>query len=97
MTDEMDARKFWRKHFENLHYVGSNEEVIVNVCGLDGLRRNMYLGDEAITREEVIGVRKLKNGKSAGIDGMTGEMIKNGGKRVIEWIWKLLKKLLWRA
>ena len=30
--------------------------------------------------------RKLKNGKSAGIDEITGEMIKNGGEMVIDWI-----------
>ena len=43
VTVEMNVRKVWREHFENLHNVGSNEEVIVNVCGFDGLRRNRYL------------------------------------------------------
>ena len=43
----------WREHFENLHSVGNDEEVIVNVCGFDGVRRNRYFGDEVITREEV--------------------------------------------
>src|SRR5678815_774823 len=88
VTDEMDVRGVWEEHFENLHNIGSNEEVIVNVCGFDGARRNRYFGDEVISKEEVIGrVRKLKNGKSAGIDEITGEMIKNGGEMVIDWIW----------
>ena len=44
-------------------------------------------------REEVVGrVRKLKNGKLAGIDEISGEMIKHGGERVIDWIWKLCSK-----
>ena len=34
----------------------------------------------------------MKNGKSAGIDGITGKMIKNGGDSVIDWIWKLCNK-----
>src|SRR5678815_1118760 len=75
------------------HNIGSNEEVIVNGCGFDGARRNRYFGDEVISKEEVMGrARKLKNGKSAGIDEITGEMIKNGGEMVIEWIWKLCNK-----
>ena len=63
------------------------------MCGLDGVRRNRYFGHEVITKEEEEeDVKKLKNGKSAGIDGITGEMIKNGGDRVIDWIWKLCNK-----
>ena len=86
-------KRVWREHFESLHNIGRNEEVTVNVCGFDGIRRNGYFGNEAISKEEVRGrVRKLKNGKAAGIDEITGEMIKNGGERVIDWIWKLCKK-----
>src|SRR5678815_3512449 len=51
------------------------------------------LMDEVISKEEIMGrVRKLKNGKSASIDEITGEMIKNGGEMVIDWIWKLCNK-----
>ena len=32
---------------------------------------------------------KLKNGKAAGKDEITGEMIKGGGDRVVDWIWRL--------
>jgi hypothetical protein len=93
VTDEAEVRKVWRDYFENLHKVGSNEEVIVNERGIEGLFRNGYFGEEEITREEVVGrVQKLKNGKSAGIDEITGEMIKNGGERMIDWIWKLCNK-----
>ena len=34
-------------------------------------------------------MRKLKNGKTAGEDEITGEVIKGGGDRVVDWIWKL--------
>src|SRR5678815_1135861 len=48
---------------------------------------------DVIRKEEVMGrVIKLKNGKSAGVDEITGEMIKNGGEMVIDWIWKLSNK-----
>ena len=32
---------------------------------------------------------KLKNGKGAGRDEVTGEMIKGVGDRVVDWIWRL--------
>ena len=37
---------------------------------------------------------KLKNGKGAGKDEVTGEMIKGGGNRVVDWIWRLCIRLL---
>ena len=32
---------------------------------------------------------KLKNGKATGTDEITKEMIKGGGNRVLDWIWRL--------
>src|SRR5678816_1599067 len=79
VTDEVDVRGVWKEHFENLYNNGSNEEV--NVCRFDGARRNRYFGDKVISKEQVMGrVRKLKNGKSAGLDEIIGEMIKNEGE-----------------
>ena len=51
----------------------------MNVCGFDGAKRNRYFGDEVISTEVMGRVRKLKNGKSAGIDEITSEIIKNRG------------------
>ena len=34
-------------------------------------------------------VRKLKNEKAAGKDKITGEMIKSGCGRVVDWIWRI--------
>ena len=50
----------------------------------------MGFGGEPIGRAEVeVRVGKLKNGKSAGKDEITGEMIKGAGDRVVDWIWRL--------
>src|SRR5678815_4077047 len=95
VTDEMDEKGVWKEHFENLHNINSNEEVIVNVCGFDGARGNRYFGDEVISKEEVMGrERMLKNGKSEGIDEIPGEMIKKGREMGIEWIWRLRNKAI---
>ena len=43
------------------------------MCGFDGIRRGNYLGGEPLRRVKVeIRVGKLKTGKSAGEDEVTG-------------------------
>ena len=49
-----------------------------------------YFGGEPNGRAEVeVRMGKLKNGKTAGEDEITGKMIKGGGERVVDWIWRL--------
>ena len=49
--------------------------------------------EEVTTSEESqlveVRVGKLKNGKAAGKDEVTGEMIKGGGDGAVDWIWRL--------
>ena len=53
------------------------------MSGFDGIRRGSYFGEEPIRRTEVeVREEKLKNGKGAGKDEVTGEMIKGGGNRM---------------
>ena len=48
---------------------------------------------EDITREEVLkALDKLKNGKAAGIDNISTEMLKFGGDCVKDWMWKICKE-----
>ena len=58
------------------------------MCGFDGIQRDSYFGGETVGRVEVE-VGKLRNGKAAGRDEITGEMVKGGGDRVVDWIWRL--------
>ena len=54
-------------------------------------------GEEWIGRTEVeVKVGKLKNGKAAGKDEVTGEMVKGGGKRVVGYVIWLLRVVLCR-
>ena len=60
------------------------------MCGFHRVRRGTYFGGELIGRAEVdVRVGKLKNGKAADKDEITQEMIKDGGDRMVDWIWKL--------
>lgn len=47
----------------------------------------MHLGTEAIKMQEIKKrVRVLKNGKAASLNDVTGEMIKNRGDWVCNWL-----------
>ena len=71
---------------------GAEVLVAVQMCDFDGTQRDNYFGGEPFGRAEVeVGASKLKNGKAAGEDEITGEMIKGGGDRVVDWIWRLCK------
>ena len=55
----------------------------------------MGFGDATILEERAgraevaVKVGKLKNGKEAGMDEITGEMVKGGGDKLVGWIWRL--------
>ena len=87
---EDEVRRIWKEYFEDLFNIDTREQVAVQMCSFDGIRRGNYLGVETIRRAEVeVRVGKLKNGKAAGGDEITGEMIKGGGDRVVDLIWRL--------
>ena len=79
-------RKIWKEYSEDLHNIDTQEQVAVHKYGFDGIRRGNYFGGKPIGKAEVeVRVDELKNGKVAGND----EMIKGGGDRVVDWIWRL--------
>ena len=83
---EDEVQWIW-KYFEDLYNIDTQEEVAVDMCGFDGIRRGNYIGGEPTGRVEVeMRVGRLKIGKAAGKDEITGEMIKCGGDRVVDWI-----------
>ena len=74
----------------DLYNIDTQEQVAVHICAFDGIRRDNYFGGEPIgTPEAEVRVGKLKNGKAAVKDEITGEMINGGGDRVVDWIWRL--------
>ena len=75
---ENEARRIWKEYFEDLYNINTQEEVAVHMCGFDWIRRGNYFRGEPIRRVEEVEVRvgKLKNGKAAGRDEITGEIDK---------------------
>ena len=60
------------EYFENLYNIENREQVAVYMCGFDRIQRGNYFGRAEIE----VRVGKLKNGKAAGKDEITGKMIK---------------------
>ena len=85
--EKMKCEESGRNIFEVMYYIDTQEQGAVHMCGIDGIRRCNYFGGEPIGRSEVeVRVGKLKNGKVVGKDEITGEMIKGGGDKVVDWI-----------
>ena len=61
------------------------QEQVASNCVSNGVRRGNYFGGQLIKRTEVeVRVRKFKNGKAAGKNEVTGEMIKVGSNMAFE-------------
>ena len=87
---EDEERKIWKEYFEDLYNIDTQKEVAVHMCGFDEIRRSNYFGGESIRRPEIeVRSSKLKNGKAAGKDETTEEVIKGGVDRVVNLIWRL--------
>ena len=70
----------WHQHFKDLL-----EKDVENDEDSDIINTTSCL-DNPISKEEVeFAIRKLKNGKSAGPDGLIGELFKYGGRNVVEF------------
>ena len=74
--EEAEVRRIWNQYYEDLYNTDTQEQVVVHICGFDEARRCSHLIGEPVR------VGKLKN-------EVTGEMIKGGFDRVVDWIWAL--------
>ena len=81
---EDEVQKVWKEYLEDLYNIDTREKVAVHICSFEGIRRGNYFGGDPIGRAEVeVRVGKLNK------DEITEEMIKRGGGRVVDRIWRL--------
>ena len=69
---------------------------MVHMFVFDGVQRGNYFGGEPIIGRAEVEVRvgKFKNGKSTVKDDITGEVIKGGSDRMVDWVWRLCNMAL---
>ena len=67
-----EVRRIWKKYFEDMFNIDTWKQVVVHICGFNGIRGGNYFGREPIGKDEVeMRLEKLKNGKAAGKDEIT--------------------------
>ena len=96
IADPHAQKERWKEHFSELLNPPPQE---VDISDLDNIipQPNFeYLSntDEAPTRSEVVdALKKLKNFKSPGVDGITNEQLKNGKVGLVDRLVYLFKKV----
>ena len=97
------AKRAWRDAFQKLGEVNEKDsdfdEQFLKECKdqienwIEQKQESIEL-DREIGREEVLrAVKALKAGKAAGYDGITGEILKQGGDDLIDLTWSLLREI----
>jgi hypothetical protein len=92
LVSEREVRERWAEYFEELLNVEDDREANILAVG-NGMRVPILgeVNDVAITNEEVKAVLKvIKGGKAPGLDGCPSELLKKGGRAVVEWLVRLM-------
>ena len=87
LTEKEQVLGRWGEYFGNLLNVTDEREAEIAVVGGGRMPRGERSMNEVIGSGEVkAAIKRLKAGKSAGLDGIVGECIKSGGETVVEWL-----------
>jgi hypothetical protein len=97
----------WIDHFSSLNNLNPNDDrdsdmhvmsvmdVVSNTLGEECHTPVCSLLDKKFTHKEIYeGIRKLKNGKASGCDGISNEIIKSAAKTIVPVICDIFNKLL---
>ena len=80
MADASAVKHRWKEYFEWLLNVDDGRRAEMTESGL-GVMHELTM--------EILRVKKLKGGKSPGVDGITSEMLKCGGECLLEWLMRV--------
>lgn len=89
VSDQSAILGRWKEYFENLLEAQNGDSFALNDDHEGDMRGISF-------NEVVFAVRKLKNGKAAGVDEIRGEFLKCSGKAGLEWLHRILN-LAWRS
>ena len=96
LTETGKIQKRWNEYAKDLYnYPISTTEEILTTLEQEGPGPDEVEEPEILRSEIVEAVKKLKNGKAAGFDNLTAELIRNGGEMTIEVLHKICNSV-WR-
>ena len=86
MVDACDIKQGWKEYFEWLLNVDDRRRAELTESGFVVMHQ-LVNGELEISVEDVRkAVKKLKGGKSPGVDWITSELLKCGGECLLEWL-----------
>ena len=85
VTEKDEVLRVWTNYFDRLLNVDDGREA--DLTGVIGVGVNGSEVEVEVNEEEVRNaVKRLKNGKSPGVDDIMSEMLKGGDRSVVEWL-----------
>ena len=89
LTERSAVRQRWSEYYEALLNVDGGRRAqlseVVRVRVNDDANDKLEVNVEDVRKA----VKKLKKGKSPGVDGITSEMLKNRGEALLEWLMRV--------
>ena len=93
VNNKEEIKEEWMKYFKDLLNKENTQEAQITRTGVEEMKMGKDIGLRKIGLREVERmVKMVKIGKAPGVDGITGEMIKKGGKCVNEWLQMLFER-----
>ena len=86
VTDASDVKRRWKEYFEWLLNVDDGRRAELTESGFEVVNKLANEELEISVEDVRKAVKKLKGGKSPGVDGITSEMLKCGGECLLEWL-----------
>merc|ERR1712002_566357 len=91
LTEGARVQQRWREYFESLLKVDDERRAQISKVMRERMNDDangvLEVGVEDVRKA----VKKLKKGKSSGVDVITSEMLKCGGEAVLEWLTRVCR------
>ena len=95
LQEKADVKKRWTEYCSGLYTDGGNSDFVVKELDQIAPPPNEDELQDILYEEVAAAVKKLKKGKSPGIDDIAGEVVQAGGEKVTEEI-HLICKQIWQ-
>ena len=93
LQDKAEVKKRWTEYCSGLYTDGGNNEAVVNELDKISPPPNEDEQQDILYEEVAAAVKRLKKGKSPGIDSIAGEVIQAGGEKVTEEIHSICNQI----